>query len=414
MKTAVAAGVVLFAVAGLVGPAAAAPGDLDPGLGGDGVVVDDGTPVVDGEGLDVAVQDDGKIVVVGEGFGGYLVARYTSAGALDPTFSDNGWVKVAFPRAEWARASSVDLDATGRIVVGGRTARGIGVARLWPGGHLDGTFGAGGRALLPNTGLGRITDLVVDPQDRVVFGGWRLTGRFEPDGTEMLIGRLTTDGDLDPAFHGGRIVVLDPPQDSSLEAIGLLPDGRIVGVGSVFVRNGSLLTAVRLWPGGAREHTFGRNGIARIELGRGFETAQGLAVLPGGGLAVTGWSPDGRRLLLARLTAAGRRDTTFAGDGVVTQDLGRGDEVGVDVVVDDAGRLVVVGDMRGGGDQRAVVLRYTPTGELDPTFGGNGWTPVNPTTDVDAAEAMALTPEGDVVVAISSSDDIVLARLLAG
>jgi uncharacterized delta-60 repeat protein len=382
-------------------PAAAAPGDLDPTFGDDGTVVTD-EPLIDSHHpLDVLVQDDGKVVVVGGFSRSFVVARFAMDGALDPTFSDDGWTKVDFQHADYGYAVAVGVDSHGGLLIGGKYSRGLAVVRLWPGGRLDRSFGSQGRALVPGTSsLSFITDLVIDPFDRVVFGGWEQTGSFEPEGTQMLVGRLTTAGDLDPAFHGGRLVTLDPPQASSLEAIGLLPDGRIVGVGSVFVRNGSLLSAVRLWPGGRRERSFGRNGIARVDLGRGFETPQGLAVLPGGAMAVTGGAPDGRRLFVARLTSAGRLDADFDGDGVIFQDLGRGDEAGSDLVVDGAGRLVVMGHMRGGSDQRAVVLRYTPTGDLDPTFGGNGWTPVNPSPGMDRADAIALDPTGDVVIAL--------------
>ena len=40
----------------------------------------------------VAIQSDGKIVVAGTGNERFAVARYTTAGALDPTFDDDGTV----------------------------------------------------------------------------------------------------------------------------------------------------------------------------------------------------------------------------------------------------------------------------------------------------------------------------------
>src|SRR3954470_862499 len=72
-------------------PAArAAPGDLDPTFGGDGVVRTDLTPAED-DGFAVAIQPDGKMVVAGGvGLGGpnarFGIVRYGTDGSLDPTF----------------------------------------------------------------------------------------------------------------------------------------------------------------------------------------------------------------------------------------------------------------------------------------------------------------------------------------
>ena len=405
-------GVLLGAV-----PADAAAGDLDSTFGGDGIAVTAEPPIVDDR-LDVVVQDDGKVVVVGEAYGAYLVARFTTDGSLDPTFSEDGWLKVTFRNADYARATAVGLDSTGRLLVGGKTGRGIGVTRIWPGGRVDRTYGDQGRALVPSSAGSYLNDLVVDPSDRVVFGGWRFTGSFEPNGGEMVVGRLTPDGDLDPTFRGGGLVAIDPPRDSAIEAIGLLADGRIVGAGSHAPHAGGSRTGlVRLWPDGRRDRSFGDDGIVSLDLAPGDEAATGLAVQAGGRVTVTGWSGGGARILLARLGPAGRRDPMFGGgDGVVVTDLGRGTEQGVDVVAVGAGRVAVVADMRGGFDQRAVVLRYGIDGALDPTFGGDGWTPVNPTTDPDAAQAIALAPSGDLVIAIGVpgpvGDQVGVARLL--
>jgi hypothetical protein len=51
----------------------------------------------------------------------FALARFTSAGALDPTFSGDGRVTTAIGGLSYA--GGVALDATGRIVVGGETRR---------------------------------------------------------------------------------------------------------------------------------------------------------------------------------------------------------------------------------------------------------------------------------------------------
>jgi uncharacterized delta-60 repeat protein len=415
MKAVVAAGIVVSALVVLAGVAVSAPGDPDTTFDGDGIVVNDETPLENTEGLDVVVQDDGRIVVVGATHAGFLVVRFTTDGTLDPTFSGNGWIEVKFPGAGWARASAVDLDGSGRIVVGGRSSRGLAVARLLAGGTLDHAFDGDGRATVPDAGLARINDVVVDGSDRIVFAGWRSKGSFEPNGSEMIVGRLTEDGARDPAFRGGGLVAINPPGNSSLAAVDLGPGGRIVAAGEHFPRRSQQAqsVAVRLWPGGRRDRSFGTGGIASIDLAAGYESITGVAAQADGRVALTGWARGGQRLLVARLTAQGRRATAFGqGDGVVVQDLGRGEETGVDVVALANGRLVVLGSMRARFDQRAVVLRYTAAGVLDTSFGGNGWTPVNPTPQADLAEALDRAPTGELVlVAGTPVDQVALARL---
>src|SRR5262245_721285 len=72
---------------------APAAGDLDPTFGNGGKVI---TDFANGSGFNsdgasaVAVQSDGKIVVAGGSDGDFALARYTSAGFLDPTFGSGG------------------------------------------------------------------------------------------------------------------------------------------------------------------------------------------------------------------------------------------------------------------------------------------------------------------------------------
>jgi len=70
----------------------AAPGDLDPSFGVNGVVITDfGFSSTDGIG-DVAIQSDGKIVAAGVSGGNFALARYNPDGSLDSSFDADGKV----------------------------------------------------------------------------------------------------------------------------------------------------------------------------------------------------------------------------------------------------------------------------------------------------------------------------------
>jgi uncharacterized delta-60 repeat protein len=100
--------------------------------------------------------------------------------------------------------------------------------------------------------------------------------------------------------------------------------------------------------------------------------------------------------------APGDLDPTFGGgDGWVLTDLG-GEDIELDVAVDSAGRIVLVGGREtGAGESEAAVVRYTAAGDPDPSFGGgDGIVPFRFGTGTrDSAPAVAINGSNRIVVA---------------
>ena len=98
-------------------------GELDTSFGGDGKVVTDLT-LRDDWASALAIQADGKIVVAGgAGYARFGVARYSSDGTLDTSFSGDGRAFVNFTSGEDS-ASGVAIQADGKIVVVGTSGAG--------------------------------------------------------------------------------------------------------------------------------------------------------------------------------------------------------------------------------------------------------------------------------------------------
>ena len=103
-----------------------------------------------------------------------------------------------------------------------------------------------------------------------------------------------------------------------------------------------------------------------------------------GNILVTGVADDSNgdsRLLLAKYKSIGELDTSFGGGkGWLTSDFGYSSSdyytAGDSLALDSSGRIVVTGDVGYNSDTRNSVLfvlaRYTSSGDLDKTFGGNG------------------------------------------
>jgi uncharacterized delta-60 repeat protein len=151
-------------------------GTLDNTFDGDGVVT---TSIGSGARITaLALQSDGRIVAAGPFDPGaetdrFVVARYTTGGALDATFG-GGTVETGFG-PEAAFATSVAVQPDGKIVAGGYVGTGMGLVRHLPGGALDTTFGSGGKVStahgFPNAvSFSELTGLALSG-DRIVLAG---------------------------------------------------------------------------------------------------------------------------------------------------------------------------------------------------------------------------------------------------
>src|SRR5436190_151795 len=120
-------------------PTCPPPGSLDTSFDGDGVV---STPI--GSGLEaassVAVQADGKIVAAGYSNASFALARYNTDGSLDTSFNGTGKVTTTFPNA-YASATSAAIRPDGKIVAAGGLSgeyyRGFALAQYNADGSLD-------------------------------------------------------------------------------------------------------------------------------------------------------------------------------------------------------------------------------------------------------------------------------------
>jgi uncharacterized delta-60 repeat protein len=189
-RAAVAIAGALFLALGVVVPAAAAGGELDPSFGVDGKVVTNFTSRFDAA-SSVAAQPDGKLIAAGmAGFGGpnptFALARYHSDGSLDTTFGGDGKVTTDFTgKADGALAVAVQSD--GKIVAAGLAGFSprdfdteIAIARY----NVDGSFGADGRVTTdPSRTYDDANAIALQPDGKIVIAGYgdgKVTTDFTP------------------------------------------------------------------------------------------------------------------------------------------------------------------------------------------------------------------------------------------
>lgn len=124
----------------------------DDDFGNDGIATIDLAEFASGVAA-LAVAADGSLIAAADpGSGDLSLARLDASGVLDENFGDDGLASADFGGGQ-DQATSLVLQSDGKIVVAGVSQLGPAVravvARFTGGGELDGSFGDGGKVVLP-------------------------------------------------------------------------------------------------------------------------------------------------------------------------------------------------------------------------------------------------------------------------
>ena len=273
---------------------------------------------------------------------------------------------------------------------------------------LDLTFGSGGRVSTA-VGGGQGEAVVIQPTGGIVTAGWRTVGTgFD---TEFALTRHDSAGNLDTSFGTNGIAATDVggARDQAHDAA-LTSDGGIVAVGETDAPGIQKqdFALVRYTPDGTPNTSFGQGGIVTTDFSGHGDVANAVAVQGDGKIVVAGYAvpPSGIHsdFALARYNPDGSLDTSFGIGGRVRTDFGAlSDDDVLALAIQSDGKIVAVGSV----GEHMGLARYTPSGQLDPTFGTSGVVTVS---NLPLANGVALTPSGGILVAGSSAGDFMLVR----
>jgi uncharacterized delta-60 repeat protein len=294
---------------------------------------------------------------------------------------------------------------------------------LAPPGELDTTFGTGGKSLIDLGGRGGIDggfDVALQPDGKIIVAGAHLAaigGNFNFAVARLLV----PQGTLDPSYGlGDGWSNVDFGGQDQGRAVALQPDGKIVVAGQSILPNGTFDFAVTrlLEPQGTEDTSFGSGGRSLIDLGdrRGDDFGDAVALQPDGKIIVAGVhraTGGNSNFAVARLLVPqGTLDPSYGlGDGWSNVEFG-GTDRGSAVALQPDGKIVVAGSRNANGTNDFAVTRLLePQGTEDTSFGeGNG----RSLTDFggeDSGSAVALQPDGKIVVAGRSGGNFAVARL---
>ena len=233
-------------------------------------------------------------------------------------------------------------------------------------------------------------------------------------------------GSLDPSFGTNGIVRTDlTPKGDTAYAVAVQPDGRIVAAGSA--ANSATFAVVRYLRDGALDPSFGNGGVVRTDFGPYQDAAYAVAIQSDGDIVAAGVEGANRpnsSIALARYLPDGTPDPAFGTGGKVTTPVSPKDDEADGVRIESGGDIVVAGGAGlNGTNPDFVVLRYTPDGVLDPSFGTKGIVRTDFGGDSFdwAIGGLVVQPNGDIVaggysIRVSSPSDgrFALARYLPG
>lgn len=377
-------------------------GDLDSSFATAGILCE-----TRGIGWDIAAHPSGRVLLAGKGFN-FTAACYTREGVPDPAFA-GGVADIDLP-GSGEEPYAMALQPDGRVLLGGfcdGIRQDFALVRLRMDGLPDPEFGGDGIVTMDLAGqVDAIRSLWVQPDGAILAAG--TAGTTLP--WNVALARYRTDGGLDSTFGTDGIVITELSAYSDAWEVRGDPAGRILVCGWVHNTASGLTEAIllRYRSDGVPDPDFGDAGLVRLRPAdppAGDCEARALALQGDGRIIVAGIAHT--RIFVAAVDGAGVPDPAFGPDGTgwLLYDVDVGADVANALAVDGAGRILIAGhgDDPASGKRDAHLARVTAEGRIDSSFATNGIARVNffregSYTSDDFCYGMAIQSDGRVLI----------------
>lgn len=374
-------------------------GTLDNSFSTDGVQrIDVAPPGYNYAGLNGLALHNGKIVGVGYNLNEFSIVRLLSDGSLDNTFSDDGKQTVTFGSG-LQTAQAVAVTPAGRIIVAGNAQGNMAVAALLNDGSLDNSFSGDGRQTISVEGSTGCAAVAIQPDGKIVLAGTSENGAVK----KMALARLNVNGGIDNDFSTDGKLLLDFGTSSEANALALQNNGKIIVAGVANPGLNADIAIASINPDGTPDYSFSNDGQFVISLNSFQDAANSIAIQPDGRIIVGGHagyfaSPQASYAML-RFNIDGSLDNSFNGNGIIVgyKPVNITEFEGCAVQPD--GKIIAVGGTRPQEQHIVMALaRYNPNGTADNTFSGDGKLDIEFGSGDQSARAVALQPDGKIVV----------------
>ncbi|MFN5307476.1 MAG: T9SS type A sorting domain-containing protein [Bacteroidota bacterium] len=230
----------------------------------------------------------------------------------------------------------------------------------------------------------------------------------------LNLNAFAQSGSPDSTFNFDGIAILGPGTlHDVVNAIALQPDQKIVftGVSRITSTTGftSDLVIGRLNTDGGLDNGFANNGIFNLASSAGSVFGYDVLIQPDGKIVACGGysvTASNTEFIVVRINADGTPDNTFGGgDGIQMIPIGTGEDYAYEIVLLSNGNFLLAGTSAAPGTayKRAVVMRLLPDGSVDSSFGIAGYTTIQvSTTSAETFKCMEVLPSGKIIAAGSS------------
>ena len=301
---------------------------------------------------------------------------FCQPGQLDETFNATGKVITHIENFN-IHTNEVLIQQDGKIVVCGTgttasNARDFVIARYTADGILDSSFNQSGFLVIDFFGKNDdCRDMTLQSDGKILLTGIATTLTSK---RKAGIVRLLNDGSFDESFGTNGIVI--NPEDNKTEKPGAViyqEDGSIIVTGSVEPNLGDPICAIFKYnEDGTPDVAFGENGLSTAIVPEGYNPSFGI--LQEDGKIVTGGFLLGNTTesIILRFSPDGVLDSSYGTNGIALIKYFNEDHFAYSVALQADRKLLVVVGITHGGKRDFCVLRYKENGMVDDSFGDNG------------------------------------------
>jgi uncharacterized delta-60 repeat protein len=357
--------------------------------------------------MDMQQLSDGKLLVLGVD---WSVFRLNRDGTPDLTFGGgDGAIHpgIDAPLQPKASAAAMALRPDGSFVLAG-TYRDPNASYT---AGVVAQFNADGTAdtSFQTSGgwAGGLADVAIADDGKVLLAGW--------ESGKMLVIRLNSDGTPDQGFGPNGVRLVFTTSGTTGMWVKPLSDGVVLLGGAVGSAGGEEIGLARLTANGTPDPTFAGDGTTIMGISPSINTStqpSNFLVQDDGKILVVGrtlfWSsPYTGPLAIVRFNADGTLDQSFNGTGYNVTGV-NSDTVGNSIAVDPSGRIVVGG--RAG--STFALFRYLPDGRLDPDFADGGKLVTTDPNVIGSTTRLVLPADGRILVSATGGNQDFIMQLV--
>lgn len=359
----------------------------------------------------VGSMADGRFVVAGifsnQTESRLALARYFANGKRDLSFGDQGKA-LSSGFSEEISIAGIHLDSSGNIILAGTLQddeKNVYIFKFNSDGSVDTSFGNQGLVTF-DSGTNEndeIFKMEVQSDGKILLAGEVDKGLTE----RSFLVRFNANGSLDSGFATAGVWIQDVSsgEEDSLKALKILPDGKIIAVGSGYFSATLESFLIRFNINGSLDTSFGTSGILRHTSPAGL-IPRAMAVQSDGKIVVLGRNDAVTEILIARYSPDGSLDTSFNSVGYSSSTAK--DEIGVDLKILSSGKILVAGSNYASNESLAYMV-FNVDGTIDVSRSADGLVTIPfPGYTYSQGVALALTSTGTALLVgtAEANDDV--------